>query len=151
MWFRLVRSGLSFSLAGLCNSGRVPSLSLLVVLASARLSEGVHAINLVLGAHPAEVMDLADGAVHALLDLLKGEAEEAFSAHDLRLLSDCILGAIVQRSLPLGDADEHVLLGLVHGEDSGALTALNIVDDLLGRWHVQAEDASEDVLAVEGG
>ena len=145
------RSDILLSLASLSDSWSVPSLRLLVVLASTGLSESVHAVNLILRADPAEVVDLADGAVHALFDLLEGEAEEAFAAHDLRLLSDGCLGSIVQRSLPLGDADEHVLLGLVHGEDSGTLTALNLVNNLLGRWHVQAEDASEDVLAVEGG
>ena len=155
MWLKLVlsfRLVVSLSLASLCgDSWSVSSLRLLVVLASTGLSESVHAVNLILRADPAEVVDLADSTIHALFDLLEGEAQEAFAAHDLSLLGDRVFCSFVQRGLPLRDADEHVLLGLEHWVNGLTFAALNSVDNGLGRGSVETEAATEDVLAVEGG
>ena len=125
--FKRVPSVVSLSLAGLGDSRSVPSLGLLVVLASAGLSERVHAVNLILRADPAEVVDLADGAIHALLELLEGKTQEAFAAHCLRLLGDRVLSGVIELGLPLRNADEHVLLGLVHRENCGTFVALNSI------------------------
>lgn len=145
------RSDILLSLASLSDSWSVPSLGLLVVLACTGLPERVHTVNLILGSDPAEVMDLADGAIHALLDLLEREAKEALATHELCLLSDRVFSGVVERGLPLCDADKHVFLGLVHGKDGSTFSALDCIDDSLRRWYVQAEDASKDVLAVESG
>ena len=124
-------------------------MSLFVKLASACISECIHAVDLILGADPTEVVDLADGPVHALLDLFERDAEEALAAEDLGLLGHIVLSGFVERSFPLRDANEHVFLGLVEGEDSSTFSTLNDVDDGLGRWRVHTEDTPENVLVVE--
>ena len=138
------------SFAGDSDGGCVSSLSLLVVLAAAGFSEGIHAVDLVLGANSAEVVNLADGTIHALLQLFHGKAEEALASHDLDLLGHGILLTVAEAGLPLCDTEEHVLLGLVKREDCGTFATLDGLDERLGWSSVEAEGASEDVLTVEG-
>ena len=77
------------------NSWGILGLGLLVVLASTGLSERIHAVHLVLGADTAEVVHLADGTVHRLLELFQREAQETIAAHDLRFLRHIVFGRII--------------------------------------------------------
>ena len=142
---------LPYSLPCSLNSRRVSGLSLFVKLASARISKSIHAVDLVLGADPTEVVDLADGPVHRLLDLFERHPEEALAPKHLSLLGHIVFSGFIERGFPLRDANEHVFLGLVEGEHSGAFSTLDGVDDSLGRWRVHTENTSENVLVVECG
>ena len=137
------------SFSSLRDSWSVSSLSLLVVLAGAGLSEGFHPVDLVLRTDSAEVVHLANGSVHAFVEFLERDAKEALATHDLRFLRRVVLLLVAQRGLPLRNADEHVLFGFIQGEHCSAFTTLNCLHKHLRRGCIEAEDAAKHVLAVE--